>query len=283
MMMESNGSAEPVRTTAASQDLLERKRFVFWRTLLLVALIDIATKEWARHQLVPEHMPRAVVGDLLRFTLVYNPGAAFGLHVGEHSRWVFMAVTTGAIVILSRLYISTRADDGKRALALGLVMGGAIGNLVNRIWSSRGVVDFLDVGIGAHRWPTFNVADIGVSVGAAFLAWALWKEEGPAATGNDTSSTPRGALALSVDEHRIDPIKAPVPVTSRLTCPDCGHATTAAMPADACVFFFECPSCRKLLRPLAGDCCVFCSYGDHKCPPSAVSPLTALDSRKRTE
>ena len=177
MMAESNGSPQPARSAAATQELIERKRFVFWRTLVLVALLDVATKEWARHQLVPEHMPRAIIGDLLRFTLVYNPGAAFGLHVGDHSRWVFMALTIGAIVILSRLYVNTGLDDGMRVLALGLVMGGAVGNLVNRMWSARGVVDFLDVGIGARRWPTFNVADIGVSVGAALLAWSLWRED----------------------------------------------------------------------------------------------------------
>ena len=183
MMAEVNGSPQPARSAATTQDLIERKRFVFWRTLLLVALIDVATKEWARHQLVPEHMPRALVGDLLRFTLVYNPGAAFGLYVGDQSRWVFMALTIGAIVILSRLYLRARPDEGMRVLALGLVMGGAIGNLVNRIWSARGVVDFLDVGIGARRWPTFNVADIGVSIGAALLAWALWKEDTDARSG----------------------------------------------------------------------------------------------------
>lgn len=157
---------------------VERKKYVFWRTTILVALIDVGTKEWARHQLVPEHMPRELLGDVVRLTLVYNPGAAFGLHVGPQSRWVFMALTIAAMGVLAHLYRTTRAVDTTRVLALGLVMGGAAGNLINRIWSARGVVDFLDVGIGAHRWPTFNVADIGVSIGAALLAWALWKEDG---------------------------------------------------------------------------------------------------------
>lgn len=88
-----------------------------------------------------------------------------------------MGLMIVAMIFLARLYRETPEDDGIRALALGLVMGGAVGNLVNRIWSTRGVVDFLDVGIGSHRWPTFNVADIGVSVGAGLLAWVLWKED----------------------------------------------------------------------------------------------------------
>ena len=169
-------------TARSSVYLAEQKRFVFWRTMIVVALLDIATKEWAQHQLVLEHMPRALVGDVFRLTLVYNPGAAFGLNVGEHSRWVFMALTIAAIFVLAQLYRSTRPNDNTRVFALGLVMGGAIGNLINRIWSARGVVDFLDIGIAVHRWPTFNLADIGVSVGAALLAWSLWREDAAAET-----------------------------------------------------------------------------------------------------
>jgi hypothetical protein len=54
---------------------------------------------------------------------------------------------------------------------------------------------------------------------------------------------------------------------SVLTCPHCGHAKLEVMPTDACQFFYECEQCRALLRPKAGDCCVFCSYGSVKCPP----------------
>lgn len=55
--------------------------------------------------------------------------------------------------------------------------------------------------------------------------------------------------------------------TSVLTCPHCGHSSTETMPADACLFFHECPGCKALLRPKPGDCCVFCSYGSVPCPP----------------
>jgi len=54
---------------------------------------------------------------------------------------------------------------------------------------------------------------------------------------------------------------------SVLTCPSCGHSKAEQMPTDACQFFHECANCRKLLRPAAGDCCVFCSYGSVPCPP----------------
>ncbi len=58
-----------------------------------------------------------------------------------------------------------------------------------------------------------------------------------------------------------------IELTSTITCPACGHRKTETMPADACQYFYECESCKVLLKPLAGDCCVFCSYGDHPCPP----------------
>ena len=54
---------------------------------------------------------------------------------------------------------------------------------------------------------------------------------------------------------------------SDLTCPECGHVKRETMPTDACQFFYECEHCKTLLRPKAGDCCVFCSYGSEKCPP----------------
>ena len=54
---------------------------------------------------------------------------------------------------------------------------------------------------------------------------------------------------------------------STLTCPKCGHAEKEEMPTDSCQFYYECNGCGELLRPLSGDCCVFCSYGDVKCPP----------------
>jgi hypothetical protein len=58
-----------------------------------------------------------------------------------------------------------------------------------------------------------------------------------------------------------------IDLLSTLTCPRCGARHSETMPVNACVYFYDCPSCQALLKPLAGDCCVFCSYGDVKCPP----------------
>jgi signal peptidase II len=150
---------------------------LFWSVLVVIVVADVITKALAVWALVPQRMPHLVLGESVRLTLVYNPGAAFGLHLGSYSRWIFMALTVGALYILGRLYRTTRDGDLSRTLAIALVCGGALGNLIDRIRSSAGVVDFIDVGIGDMRWPTFNVADMAVSVGAFLLAWVLWGEE----------------------------------------------------------------------------------------------------------
>jgi hypothetical protein len=58
-----------------------------------------------------------------------------------------------------------------------------------------------------------------------------------------------------------------IQLTSNLTCPECGETTAETMPTDACQWFYGCPHCAAVLKPRPGDCCVFCSYGDVKCPP----------------
>ena len=66
------------------------------------------------------------------------------------------------------------------------------------------------------------------------------------------------------------PATPDVRLESTITCPQCGHVRTEVMPTDACLFFYDCEGCKTLLKPLAGDCCVFCSYGDVPCPPVQI-------------
>ena len=160
---------------------------LFWWPLGLVVLADVATKAVA-HTRLTRFRSYSLLGDALQFTLTYNPGAAFGLHLGSYSRWVFLIV---AAVVLWRMYRDTPAGDRLRVVALGLISGGALANLLNRVWSAQGVVDFIDVGIGQLRWPTFNLADSAITVGAVLLVWALWEEDRPrtAAAGSSLGST----------------------------------------------------------------------------------------------
>jgi len=139
----------------------------------VVLATDVASKALAERML-EAHTVVPVLGDFLRFHLVYNPGAGFGLDLGVRSRWIFLATAVLALVVLTRMALNTAPLDRFRLLALALVAGGAAGNMIDRIRSSRGVADFLDLGVAAVRLPTFNVADIGVSAGAILLAVSFW-------------------------------------------------------------------------------------------------------------
>lgn len=132
-----------------------------------------------------------VVGDYVRLTYIYNPGAAFGIHLGEYSRIIFLVLSLVALGALAAMYWATPARDRVRLTSIALICGGAIGNLIDRVRSEAGVVDFVDVGIGDLRWPVFNVADIAVTTGAIFLALSLWREDQPPRTPGP--SPPRSA------------------------------------------------------------------------------------------
>lgn len=150
---------------------------VFGPTAVAVLMLDAATKAAAERSLTPPHLPHDVLGAYLRFTLVYNPGAAFGIHLGPASRVLFAVLTVAALLVLARLYAATRRGDTTRLVALALVCGGALGNLRDRLRSPLGVVDFVDVGVAGVRWPTFNVADVAITAGALLLAGVLWRSE----------------------------------------------------------------------------------------------------------
>jgi signal peptidase II len=149
---------------------------LFWPLLVVTLVLDVVTKAIAERTLM-RGIPHEVLGNTLQLKLVYNPGAAFGLDLGPNSRWIFAVLTVVALFILARLYRTTRVGDATRVAALALVCAGAVGNLIDRVRSVFGVVDFIDVGVGSARWPTFNVADMAVSVGAGLLAWVLWQED----------------------------------------------------------------------------------------------------------
>lgn len=172
--------------------MLSRKAKAFWPLLSLVVLADCGTKRLAERHLMPEHVPHEVVGDVVRFTLAYNPGAAFNMSLGEYSRVGFMLLALGVLAVLGSVYRSTNAHDRMQAVALALVAGGAIGNALDRLrapsGSYRGVVDFIDIGVDGWRFWTFNLADAGVTCGAILLALLLWRRGGDQPAALDTPS-----------------------------------------------------------------------------------------------
>ena len=152
----------------------ERRLFAVMAAMVIV--FDLVTKAAAE-----AHLTRVtgvpVFGEWFQFRLVYNQGAAFGLHLGPFSRWFFLGFAVLAVVVLNALSRSALPGDRFRQIACGLVTGGAIGNLLDRVRSVRGVVDFIDIGVGSYRWPTFNIADIAVTCGAIALALSFWRED----------------------------------------------------------------------------------------------------------
>ena len=151
----------------------EKRRFA--GVVVAVIVLDLLTKTLAE-ALLPRTRSIPVLGEFFQLQLVYNPGAAFGIHVGGASRWVFTVLTLIALVVLVAMVRGTKRGEALRLYALAAVIAGASGNLLDRLRSSRGVVDFLLFSVGDFRWPNFNVADMAVSCGAVALALALWNE-----------------------------------------------------------------------------------------------------------
>jgi len=128
----------------------------------VVVVIDQLTK-----QLVWRHGQNYdVIAGYLHITLVKNSGAAFGLFQGGRAVFVVASLLAAAFIVYAGRRVP-RVERYKRAL-LGCILGGAIGNLIDRMISGE-VIDFIQIGVAGHYWPVFNVADIGVSVGAALL------------------------------------------------------------------------------------------------------------------
>ncbi|HJQ21143.1 MAG TPA: signal peptidase II [Gemmatimonadaceae bacterium] len=175
---------------------------LFWSAAVVVVILDVVTK-WLAVNTLDLHLPRRVIGNVVRLTLAYNPGAAFSMSLGSMSRYIFGAFAVIALVILWRLYRTAAPVERLKVFALGLAWGGAAGNLIDRFRTPYlGVVDFIDIGVGNVRFWTFNVADSAVTIGAITLGWVLLQEDRQRAVGsselgaeNGTATSPDSDLA----------------------------------------------------------------------------------------
>ncbi len=140
----------------------------FFSVIIIVWALDFASKQWALGALeAAGYVP--VLGSLLGWELTYNTGGVFGIFQGN--AMIFQVITGLAIVFLLLFYArGVSAEENTRLfqLAMSFVLGGALGNFTDRFYK-QGVVDFINMGIGSHRWPTYNVADAFISVGAILL------------------------------------------------------------------------------------------------------------------
>ncbi len=139
-----------------------------WLSLAIV-VVDQATK-WAAEAWLVLHQPVPVLPSFNLF-LAYNTGAAFSFLAGAGGwqRWFFLLLAGGISVALVVWLKRLQVHETRLAVALALVLGGALGNLIDRAFYGH-VIDFIDLYLGDWHWPAFNVADIGISCGAVLLA-----------------------------------------------------------------------------------------------------------------
>ncbi len=134
----------------------------------LIIVLDQIAKYAASHMLVM-HEPVAIL-PFFNFTLMHNTGAAFSFLADQAGwqRWLFAGLALGVSIVLAVWLYRLRPHEKWLALALSLVLGGAIGNLIDRVYYGY-VIDFIDVYYNASHWPAFNIADSAISVGAVML------------------------------------------------------------------------------------------------------------------
>ncbi|MEG2171694.1 MAG: signal peptidase II [Desulfovibrionaceae bacterium] len=148
---------------------------ILWSIAAVVIVLDQLTKWWAVTS-IPQYRPITVIAGFFDLVNIRNRGAAFGFLNRsdiEWQFWLFLAATLIAAWAIVSLVRSARHDPLLFA-ALGCVMGGAVGNLIDRV-RFRAVVDFLDFYVGIWHWPAFNVADIAICVGAFGACLAMYR------------------------------------------------------------------------------------------------------------
>lgn len=156
-----------------------------WRSLVLiiaaVLLADQATKHAIERYTTSDYF-RIVIPGLLNLINTHNPGVAFSVFADAHSpavQFFLVFFSLGVIVFLFWLLAAERAGGRIGQIGMALILGGAVGNVLDRL-TQRGVTDFIDLHIQTHHWPTFNVADSAIVVGAAMVLLELFRDWGHA-------------------------------------------------------------------------------------------------------
>lgn len=153
------------------------KSRIAWRTLYLAAalgiyLMDQASKAWALRRV--RFADRTVISGVLDFVYAENPGIAFGQlqEGGSFGRWFFVVLAAAAAVAVLFYFFRTQRNDDRMLGACALLLAGIVGNLTDRVRLGF-VIDFIHLHAGQYHWPTFNVADASITIGALLLAYDL--------------------------------------------------------------------------------------------------------------
>lgn len=154
-----------------------------------VLILDQLTK-WYIREALPLYDSIIVIDSFFHITHLRNPGAAFGLLAGANAALRIPFFIAVAVIAVTALTFFVRRVDERRLLlliSLGTILGGALGNLTDRVWMGA-VTDFLDFHVRGYHWPAFNVADSGISVGMVILI--LYSLFVPEALGENSASVP---------------------------------------------------------------------------------------------
>jgi signal peptidase II len=170
----------------------QRSLFLYLLISILVILSDQATKLLILGNLA-EGERVSIIGDLLYFQFVFNEGGAMGTSLGPS--WIYTVLTLAALALIVRYFIKDKSDGVSIKVPLALILGGAVGNLIDRIRFGR-VIDFIDVDfpdipfLGITRWWTFNVADAAITCGLViFVVILLFRKKRNIVPATDNSTS----------------------------------------------------------------------------------------------
>ena len=156
---------------------------IAWRWLILIITAVLAADQITKHAIdkyTPSDSMHVVIPGVLNFIHTHNPGVAFSMFADAQSpttRFLLIAFSVAVIVFLFWLLAAERAGGRLGQIGMALILGGALGNVLDRL-TEHGVTDFIDLHIQSHHWPTFNVADSAIVIGAALVLVELFRDWG---------------------------------------------------------------------------------------------------------
>lgn len=157
--------------------MIDQSYWVRWSAMLAILVTcvgcDQLTKHFARDRLEGSP-PRSFCADTVRLIYAENPGAFLGLggQLPPRARWILLVVINALVAAGIAVILLWHAHmPAVRAVACALLLGGAVGNLIDRVRFGGMVIDFMNVGVGPLRTGIFNVADVAITVGAVLLVW----------------------------------------------------------------------------------------------------------------
>lgn len=178
-LMEERGTSLPVNDRAGERAGRDGRYRIVLGAALVCAVLDQLTK-LAVALWIPFQHGREIIPGFFDLVHVRNRGAAFGILNRPDIDWQFWIFLAATLVAAGLILNMTRSARFSRTLFLGfgLILGGAVGNLIDRV-RLRAVIDFMDLHVAGWHWPAFNVADMGICIGAALCIFCMWGRSGP--------------------------------------------------------------------------------------------------------